>query len=62
MHTYLVLLTRLTDWLAHCACSRDEWLSGIAEIEGCVTCGKCKSVFLDFAARHGHVIQPLVQD
>ena len=44
------------------AARRDEWQSGIAEIEGCPTCGKCKAVFADFAARNGHVIQPLVQD
>ena len=44
------------------AARRDEWLSGIADIEGCTSCGKCKSVYLDYAARNGHVIQPLVQD
>ena len=40
----------------------DEWQSGIADIDGCTSCGKCKGVFLDFAADHGHVIQPLVLD
>lgn len=40
----------------------DEWQSGIADIDGCTTCGKCKGVFLDFAARNGHVVQPLVLD